>query len=109
MIEIENLTEKEINQLKDLSKYCYNNESDFRTRISLRVVSRIQEIGLNTRWEEKSSVLEYKEYASKLIRLWFPYMTADRVAEEVQNVRTKNTININLIVREMMQLYRQFN
>lgn len=106
MINLENLTESQINNLKKLSKYCYTNENDFRVGVSIRLIGRIQDVALNTHWDDRTSVAEYKEYASKLIKLWFPYMTADRIAEEAHNVRTKNTININRIIREMYQLYK---
>lgn len=109
MIKLEHLTENQIKHLKDLSSYCYTNESDFRVTISLRLVSRIQDKALNTHWDCKESVADYKEYATKLIKLWFPYLSDTRVAEEVQNIKTKSTININVIVRDMMQLYKQFN
>ena len=109
MIKLENLTEKQINHLKEMANYCYTNENDFRVRISIRLVGRIQNVALNTRWDDIASVTEYREYASKLIKLWFPYMTADRVAEEVNNIRTKNTINIHRVVRDMYYLNNILN
>lgn len=106
---LENLTENQIKHLKDMSKFCYSNESDFRTRVSIRILTPIQDKALNTCWDDSISVKEYKEYASKLIGLWFPHWLDDRVLEEVNNIRTKNTININRLVKEMYYLNNVLN
>ncbi|WP_071121181.1 hypothetical protein [Romboutsia timonensis] len=106
---LENLTEKEITHLKDMSKFCYSNESNFRMRVSIRLVGRILDVALNTHWDDSISVKEYKEYASKLIGLWFPHWDDERVLEEVNNIRTKNTININRLVKEMYYLNNVLN
>lgn len=109
MINLENLTENQINHLKEISNYCYTNENDFRVRISIRLVSRIQDVALNTRWDDNISVVEYKEYATKLIKMWFPHWSDDRILEEINNIRTKNSININRLVREMYFLNNLLN
>lgn len=109
MNSLENLTENQINHLKEISKFCYTNEEDFRVRVSIRLIGRIQDVALNTRWDDIASAREYKEYASKLIRLWFPHWSDDRVLEEVNNIRTKNTINMNRLIREMYYLNNVLN
>lgn len=106
---LENLTEKQIKHLKDMSKFCYSNESDFRTRVSIRILTHIQDKALNTNWDDSISVKEYKEYASKSLKIWFPHWLDDRVLEEVNNIRTKNTININRLVKEMYYLNNVLN
>lgn len=106
---LENLTEKEITHLKDMSKFCYSNESDFRTRVSIRILTHIQDKALNTNWDDSISVKEYKEYASKSLKFWFAYWDDERVLEEVNNIRTKNTININRLVKEMYYLNNVLN
>ena len=52
---------------------------------------------------------EYKEYASKSLKMWFPHWSDDRVLEEVNNIRTKNTINMNRLIREMYYLNNVLN
>ena len=106
---LENLTEKQIKHLKDMSKFCYSNESDFRTRVSIRILTHIQDKALNTNWDDIISVKEYKEYASKSLKVWFCHWSDDRVLEEVNNIRTKNTININRLVKEMYYLNNVLN
>lgn len=106
---LENLTEKEITHLKDMSKFCYINESNFRTRVSIRILTHIQDKALNTNWDDSISVKEYKEYASESLKMWFPYWSDDRVLEEVNNIRTKNTINMNRLVKEMYYLNNMLN
>lgn len=106
---LENLTEKQIKHLKDMSKFCYSNESDFRTRVSIRILTHIQDKALNTNWDDSISVKEYKEYASKSLKVWFCHWSDDRVLEEVNNIRTKNTININRLVKEMYYLNNVLN
>lgn len=106
---LENLTENQIKHLKDMSKFCYSNESDFRTRVSIRILTHIQDRALNTNWDDSISVKEYKEYASKSLKIWFPHWLDDRVLEEVNNIRTKNTININRLVKEMYYLNNVLN
>lgn len=109
MFNLENLTENQVEHLKAMSKYCYTNESDFRLKINIRLLNRIQDVALNTIWDDRASVAEYKEYASKLIKLWFPHWSDDRVLEEVQNIRTKNTIHMNRLVKEMYYLNNILN
>lgn len=106
---LENLTEKQIKHLKDMSNFCYSNESNFRTRVSIRILTPIQNSALNTCWDIKEYVTEYKEYASKSLRAWFPYWDDERVLEEVNNIRTKNTINMNRLVKEMYYLNNVLN
>ncbi len=109
MNNLKNLTENQINNLKELSKFCYTNEEDFRVRVSLRLIGRIQDIALNIRWDDRASVTEYKEYASKLIRLWFPQFTEERILEEVNNIRWYNTMNMNKLVKEMLYINKILN
>ena len=85
------------------------NESDFRTIIAIRVVEPILNVALNTHWDDRASVAECKEYAITLLKRWFPHWTEERVLEEVNNIRTKNTININRLVREMYYLNNVLN
>lgn len=106
---LENLTENQITHLKDMSKFCYSNESDFRTRVSIRILTPIQDKALNTNWDDSISVKEYKEYASESIKAWFPHLNDERILEEVNNIRTKNTININRLVKEMYYLNNVLN
>lgn len=106
---LENLTENQITHLKDMSKFCYSNESDFRTRVSIRILTPIQDKALNTNWDDSISVKEYKEYASKSLKVWFCHWDDERVLEEVNNIRTKNTININRLVKEMYYLNNVLN
>ncbi len=106
---LENLTEKQIKHLKEISKFCCTNEENFRVRVSIKLIGRIQDIALNTRWDDKASVREYKEYASKSLKIWFPHWLDDRVLEEVNNIRTKNTINMNRLIREMYYLNNELN
>lgn len=101
---LENLTENQTEHLKVIANRCYMNESDFRTIIAIRVVEPILNIALNTHWDDRASVAEYKEYAITLLKRWFPYLTDERLNEEVSNIRTKNTINMNKIVGEMRYL-----
>ena len=106
---LENLTENQIKHLKEISKFCYTNEEDFRVRVSIRLIGRIQDIALNINWYDRASVTEYKEYASKSLKMWFPHWSDDRVLEEVNNIRTKNTINMNRLIREMYYLNNVLN
>lgn len=41
--------------------------------------------------------------------MWFPHWSDDRVLEEVNNIRTKNTINMNRLIREMYYLNNVLN
>lgn len=106
---LENLTEKQIKHLKLMSNFCYSNESDFRTRVSIRILTHIQDKALNTNWDDSISVKEYKEYASESLKVWFPHLNDERILEEVNNIRTKNTININRLVKEMYYLNNVLN
>ena len=109
MINLDNLTELQVKRLKNLADYCYKNEENFKIMISVKLLDNIQQLGLNTRWNIKESAEEFKEYASKSLKICFPYMNEQRILEEVNNIRTKNTINIYLIIRELLQIHRQLN
>lgn len=106
---LDNLNEQQINNLKKMANHCNTNESNFRENISINLVGRIQDKALLTIWGDETSIAEYERYASKLILMWFPYMSADRVEGEVKNIRTRNSININDIVKDMKELHKQLN
>jgi hypothetical protein len=80
-----------------------------RVILGLRILTPIQDVALNTCLDVKAYVTEYKEYASKSLKMWFPHWSDDRVLEEVNNIRTKNTINMNRLIREMYYLNNVLN
>lgn len=105
--QIEKLDTETREKVIEMAKNATINPNSIGLRLA-HIGELIRNKALSSNMQSREGVVEYKNFANKVLSTYFKYWTEDRISEEVEFIRRNNRLNRDKILRELHQINRHY-